>query len=305
VQLISHISRETLALATPEHLFSLLNHFPLPLKPATPEESHRAILDLAKNYLQLPEIAAVNVGLALHAASPKLAAQHIHESGREGCEDWVDWYGSIACNAEELRRLVATSVAGSDSESQPKMKRLQTDHTPYLQPSLDAPRWTAIHYADPMAPEFNSLHSALLSLSLDVEYVLRWARPVIASDGPYLSGFGVALDLKKMDYLALDDRASSTSRDHPSGNESQEGNEHDALSCIFEAMSYIDTEMETNATTNNPLSTEEIQGNLNFYHHYVTQGSSCMAQTLALRQHLSFLSSLTPLPPPRLSLHAY
>lgn len=250
---------ETLALASPEHLFSLLNHFPLPLKPVTPEESHNAVLDLAKNYLLPPEIAAVNVGLALHAASPKLAAQHIYESGREGCEDWVDWYGSIACNAEELRRLVEISVAASDSESQPKMKRLQTDHTPPLQPTLDAPRWTAIHYADPMVLEFNSLHGALLSLSLDVEYVLRWARPVIATDGPYLSGFGVTLDLKKMDYLAVDDRKrASTSRNDPSG-KSQEGNENDVLSCIFEAMSYIDTQMEKDATTNNPLSAEEIQ----------------------------------------------
>ncbi|KAG2747221.1 hypothetical protein P692DRAFT_201867212 [Suillus brevipes Sb2] len=39
---------------------------------------------------------------------------------------------------------VETSVAGSDFESQPKLKRLPTDHTPHLQPSLDAPRWTAI-----------------------------------------------------------------------------------------------------------------------------------------------------------------
>ncbi|KAG1862437.1 UDP-glucose:glycoprotein glucosyltransferase-domain-containing protein [Suillus tomentosus] len=252
---------ETLALTSPEHLFSLLNHFPLPLKPATPEESHNVVLDLATNYLLAPEIAAVNVKLALHAASPKLAAQHTHESGREGCEDWVDWYGSIVCDAEELKRLVEISVAASDSESRPKMKRLQTDHTPPLQPSLDAPRWTAIHYADPMAPEFKPLHRALLSLTHDVEYVLRWARPVIATDGPYLSGFGVALDLKKMDYLAVDDRkrASSTSRDDSSGNESQEGNENDVLSCVFETMSYIDTAMEEDATTNNPLSREDIQ----------------------------------------------
>ncbi|KAG2134823.1 glycosyltransferase family 24 protein [Suillus clintonianus] len=252
---------ETLALTSPEHLFSLLNHFPLPLKPATPEESHNAILDLAKNYLLPPETAAVNVGLALHAASPKLAAQHIHESGREGCEDWIDWYGSVACNAEEFKRLVEISAAASDSESQPKVKRLQTDHILPLQPSLNAPRWTAIHYADLMSPEFNSLHGALLSLSLDVEYVLRWARPIIASDGPYLSGYGVALDLKKMDYLAVDDRkrASSTSRDDSSGDEDKEGNEKDVLSCIFEAMSYIDTETEKNAGTNNPLSKEEIQ----------------------------------------------
>lgn len=157
-----------------------------------------------------------------------------------------------------------------------------------------------------MAPEFNLLHSTLLSLSSDVEYVLRWARPVIATDGPYLSGFGVTLDLKKMDYLAVDDRkrAASTTGDHLAGNESQEDNEHDVLSCIFEAMSYIDTEMEKNATTNNPLSTEEIQGSLILLLLF-TQGLSHMAQTLALKQHLSFLSFPTLLPPPRSFLHAY
>ncbi|KAG0702039.1 glycosyltransferase family 24 protein [Suillus ampliporus] len=256
---------ETLALASPEHLFSLLDHFPLPLKPTTPEESHKAILDLAKTYLLPPETAAVNVGLALHAASPKLAAQHIHESGREGCEDWVDWYGSVACNAEELKRLVEISAAASDSEPQAKVKRLQTDHTPPLQPSLDSPRWTAIHYADPMSPEFKSLHGALLSLNPDVEYVLRWARPIVATDGPYLSGYGVALDLKKMDYLAVDDRTrASISQDGPIDKESQEGNDEDVLSCIFESMSYIDSEMEEKVATNNPLSPEEIQGSFLF-----------------------------------------
>ncbi|KAG1748320.1 glycosyltransferase family 24 protein [Suillus paluster] len=251
---------ETLALASPGHLFSLLNHFPLPLKPTTPEESHKAVLDLAKIYLLPPETAAVNVGLALHVASPKLAAQHIHESGRAGCEDWVDWYGNIACNAEELERLVEISAAASDSESQPKIKHLQTDHTPPLQPSLDAPRWTAIHYADPMSPEFKSLHGALLSFNPDVEYVLRWARPIIATDEPYLSGYGVALDLKKMDYLAVDDRKrASTSQDGFHDKEGQEGIEEDVLSCIFESMPYIDSEMEEKVAGNNPLSKEEIQ----------------------------------------------
>jgi UDP-glucose:glycoprotein glucosyltransferase len=198
----------------------------------------------------------------LHTSSPKLAAQERHESGRKGCEDWVDWYGSIACDAEELNRFVNISVMGSDIESQHKVKRLQTDHTPRVQPSLDASRWTAIHYADPTSPRFKSLHRVLLSLSPDVEYVLRWARPTIAADGPYLSGYGVALDLKKMDYLAVDDRrrSSSASHDRLSDNESLEGNEEDILNCIFEAMPFIDAETEDKAAANVPLTVEEIQG---------------------------------------------
>ncbi|OAX38260.1 hypothetical protein K503DRAFT_800568 [Rhizopogon vinicolor AM-OR11-026] len=252
---------ETVSLASPEHLFPLLNHFPLPLKPGTTREAHKAILDLAETHLQSPEQAAVNIGLALHAASPKLAAQEIHKCGREGCEDWVDWYGSVACDADELNRLVEISTTVPGFESQPKVKRLQTDHTPPLQPSLKASRWTAIHYADPMSPAFKSLHGALLSLSPDVEYVLRWARPVIAADGPYLSGYGVALDLKKMDYLAVDDRrdSSSTSHGRSSDSESEEGNEEDLLGCIFEAMSFVDAETEEKAAANVPLTKEEIR----------------------------------------------
>jgi len=250
------------ALASPEHLFPILDHFPLPVKPRTSEEAHKAALDLAEIYLQPPEKAAVNVGLSLHAASPKLAAQEIHKSGREGCEDWVDWYGSVACDADELNRLVEISTTVSDFESQPKVKRLQTDHTPPLQPSLNPSRWTAIHYADPMSSGFKSLHNTLLHLSPEVEYVLRWARPTIAGDGPYLSGYGVALDLKKMDYLAVDDRrrSISTSHDRPSNNESQEGNDEDILSCIFATMSFIDTETEEKTAANVPLTKEEIQG---------------------------------------------
>lgn len=262
LELTPCLARETLVLASPEHLFPVLNHFPLQLKHVTPKEAHKAVLDLAGIYLQPPEKAALNVGLALHAASPKLAAQEIHKSGREGCEDWVDWHGSIACDVGELNRLVKISATASDLESQPKVRRLQTDHTPPPQPSLNASRWTAIHYADPTLPQFKLLHNALLSLSSDVEYVLRWVRPTIAADGPYLSGYGVALDLKKMDYLAVDDRrrSSYSSHDHPSDNESREDNEEEMLSCVFEAMPFIDAETKERATGGVPLTKEEIQG---------------------------------------------
>lgn len=81
---------------------------------------------------------------------------------------------------------------------------------------------TAILYVSFENADYRELHELLYASSLSptssVQYVLRYVPP--ASTGAtrnYLTGYGVGLDLKKMDYLALDDRnaaggeASSTS----------------------------------------------------------------------------------------------
>lgn len=94
-------------------------------------------------------------------------------------------------------------------------KLLTFDHI-YPSPSraLDAPPRTAILYASLSSPNFRELHSYLFSLAdrpvPHVEYVFRHIPPdgLDASVRNFLSGYGVALDLKKMDYLALDDRLS-------------------------------------------------------------------------------------------------
>ncbi len=76
--------------------------------------------------------------------------------------------------------------------------------------TLDTPPRTAILYASLDSENFRELHSYLLShaSSNSIEYVLRYIPPKQADDAPrsFLSGYGVALDLKKMDYLAVDDR---------------------------------------------------------------------------------------------------
>jgi len=69
----------------------------------------------------------------------------------------------------------------------------------------------AILYASLQSSNFRELHSHLLRLSSGtspmVQYVLRPIPPKgSANEKTYLSGYGVTLDLKKMDYLALDDR---------------------------------------------------------------------------------------------------
>lgn len=79
--------------------------------------------------------------------------------------------------------------------------------------SLLPPPRTAILYASPSSSNFRELHSLLHKLSKStkprVEYVLRFVSPTERpKEKTYLAGYGVSLDLKKTDYLAVDDRKS-------------------------------------------------------------------------------------------------
>lgn len=101
----------------------------------------------------------------------------------------------------------------------PRPHILAFDHI-YPEPSqssLHPPR-TAIFHADLSSNNFRELHTYLMRLSSApsprVEYVLRPIPPPNRDqkEKTYLSGYGVAMDLKKMDYLALDDRGSHGSQ---------------------------------------------------------------------------------------------
>ena len=104
----------------------------------------------------------------------------------------------------------------SSLTTQTRPKILTFDHIfppPHL--IVDRPPKTAILYASLTSPNFRELHTHLLKIvnkpDPKVEYVFRHIPPTARSNGrSYLSGYGVALDIKKMDYLALDDRHSSS-----------------------------------------------------------------------------------------------
>jgi len=103
------------------------------------------------------------------------------------------------------------TVVISSSSKQPLL--LSFDHVyPDTADSLQAPPATAIFYAAFESSSFYSLHRILYEFSSrpnpPIQYVLRHATPSsnMHSLPSYLSGYGVSLDLKKMDYLALDDR---------------------------------------------------------------------------------------------------
>ena len=74
------------------------------------------------------------------------------------CASWVDWYGQIVCDANTLLHL-ANPQDGTVVITKPKC--LPFDHVHRISPSLGEPHYTAIHFTNPTAPSFHSLHEAL------------------------------------------------------------------------------------------------------------------------------------------------
>ncbi|KAI6043927.1 glycosyltransferase family 24 protein [Pisolithus marmoratus] len=270
---------ETVAMEDDTLLFPLLSAFPLQDQPSTPRDAHTSVVDLASTRMDASALASVRARLALHAASPRLVASAEHYDLRLStisnndrlssveCASWVDWYGHVVCDADTLLQLV-NETAG---HGMPRPARFPFDHIHSVQHLLDEPQYTAVHYADPTAPSFASLHTTLLSLEPKVEYVLRWARGASEKKtselSSYLSGYGVALDLKKTDYLVIDDRHwsagtsdSSDSDASPSSHENAKdvNFSEDVLSCVFESLPYVDELTEGRAKAGEPLSTQEI-----------------------------------------------
>ncbi|KAH8978341.1 UDP-glucose:glycoprotein glucosyltransferase-domain-containing protein [Lactarius akahatsu] len=228
---------ETISLEEPNAFFPLLDALTSPdAFPAkdklSPEAQQQLALEtaLSAGYLSKPgAVEVVQAQLALHAANPKIVAFYEHYSDNakktqndavadaESCGSWVDWYGEVVCDVERLVHLTGPETldpAGTSSlffEPFPKPHTLAFDHI-YPTP-LSSPQRTAILYASFQSTNFRQLHSHLLRLSSAptprVQYILRPIPPdgVVRERG-YLSGYGVTLDLKKMDYLALDDRGS-------------------------------------------------------------------------------------------------
>lgn len=183
--------------------------------------------------------------LSLHSSMPRLEAAYQYYSDNQAgrgadCGSWVDWYGEVVCTVETLQRLagVETIEAGGMAagnrfvaspfglgcspnsvppSSSSDVRFLPFDHIrPSPELTLDRPPRMAILYAAPTSSNFRELHSFLYAASADpkphIQYVLRHIPPeghASNKERTYLSGYGVALDLKKMDYLAMDDRRQS------------------------------------------------------------------------------------------------
>ncbi|KAG9313493.1 glycosyltransferase family 24 protein [Chiua virens] len=262
---------ETVAMEDPSVLFPILSAFSLTERPTTPLQAHTAVFSSASDHMHSAALNSARVRLALHAVTPRLAASaeyyDRHVAGLADspeCASWVDWYGQVVCDVDTLLQL---SNSQDDDTAVEKPKSYPLDHVHRVSSSREGPRHTAIHFADPTAPSFRPLHETLLSLAPKVEYVLRWAHGT-ADHGKdvlstHLSGYGVSLDLKKMDYLVLDDR--DQPQEHTTSQDSSQLVEHrdqvspeETLACIFDSLPYIDEEAEMRAKNGEPLTSIEI-----------------------------------------------
>lgn len=128
------------------------------------------------------------------------------------CENWLDWYGQRLCTVDEFWK-----AAGESERTQDRILPVSTSMTkPALYPfdhSLPSPISSTlpivILYASPsdstFAPLFNLVYE--LSSASRLQLVMRWKpedRGV--KERLVLSGYGAGLDIKRVDYIAIDDR---------------------------------------------------------------------------------------------------
>ncbi|CAH7673649.1 UDP-glucose:glycoprotein glucosyltransferase-domain-containing protein [Phakopsora pachyrhizi] len=184
------------------------------------------------------EFESLEASIALKEAHPKLEAlrawsesnlqvesreEVISEQkvfGSNSCDSWVEVEGKKVCDSEGLEELL-----NSDSS-----QNIFSDYTVFpfdhMQGSLSREAKTAILYASDDPQTFDLFHKILLkavrSSPQKVKYVFRWHLTIRSpSDHEFarLSGWAAGLDIKKSEYLTLDDRpVDLTSENEASGN---------------------------------------------------------------------------------------
>jgi UDP-glucose:glycoprotein glucosyltransferase len=128
---LTSIYSEAISIEEPDAFFPLLDILANPdTFPGKEELSHEALEQralqtaLSAGYLSKPgSLEAVQAQLALHSATPKIVAFYQHYSdkagpqnvseGTEKCGSWVDWYGRVICDVDELIHLTGTEALDS------------------------------------------------------------------------------------------------------------------------------------------------------------------------------------------------
>jgi UDP-glucose:glycoprotein glucosyltransferase len=107
---------ESIALEIPDAFFPLLDSLTQSHLTGTPRDVHTSIIRSAteNGHLYDPDVtAAVEMTLALHAATPKVEAFYqlyidIFGEQERPCTSWVDWYGEAVCDVDTLKQLIET-----------------------------------------------------------------------------------------------------------------------------------------------------------------------------------------------------
>ncbi|KAL7422173.1 killer toxin resistant protein [Cryptotrichosporon argae] len=210
---------ETVADEAPSSYFPLLRLLATHL-PTIEDPTPASILALSTHLLETHALlapdarAALELGLALHVAAPRIEAAyawygaHVDEGARGvgGCASWVEWRGKAFCAADELRRDVEHSIDARTHHLAQRPEPMPFDRaSPCANPEAQAVLYYAPSAAGSELIDYLARHAAELS---NFQYIVRYRPPLGDRAGAtQLAGFGVEMALKKTDYLVVDDRA--------------------------------------------------------------------------------------------------
>ncbi len=173
---------------------------------------------------------AWSLSLALRNSSPKIQAfaqlyqtlglDDVWQAGHanSSCDSWVHHQGRVLCSAEELDQALRSSSGAQPDQQKHRGVTFGHVHPPFNTAMTDTQSFTL--YADPYSDNFQELFSVLYKKACNFAdkfaFTLRWrlssqndkalASSPSGNQTNLLSGYGAILDLKKVDYLVIDDR---------------------------------------------------------------------------------------------------
>ncbi|KAG9525567.1 hypothetical protein KCV07_g1087, partial [Aureobasidium melanogenum] len=159
------------------------------------------------------DISSFEYALSIHAAAPRIEAHYqfynttveptLKSRLDTSCETWLHFNGQQYCDPD-------LSSSSGNSVDQERVLDLPFDRIVGDKQS----KTPAILYADLMSPSFRQFHKTVSATARagKTSYRVRY-RPSLSLPGFPLavSGYGIALDLKRTDYIVIDDRKAEDS----------------------------------------------------------------------------------------------
>ncbi|KAF2876682.1 UDP-glucose:glyco protein glucosyltransferas-like protein [Massariosphaeria phaeospora] len=197
---------------TPHELFALFVH----------------ILEVDGHITDLETLASFQFALSVHSAAPRIEAHYqfyntslepsLHGEQGPGCESWASFGGKQYCSPEldESRG----SIKGERTYELP-FDRILGDNSNAL---------PSVLYADITSPSFYKFHETLSKTAKEgkTSYRVRHKPSLNGKTSPLVvNGYGVELQLKRTDYIVIDDRQSEgvQASQKPLGTELQDDEE--------------------------------------------------------------------------------
>ncbi|KAJ4375310.1 killer toxin resistant protein [Neocucurbitaria cava] len=176
---------------------------------ATEQELYTAFVELLHNdgHITEPEaLASFEFALSVRSAAPRIEAHYqfyktsvepsLVAEQTETCQIWVSFHGKQYCSPR-----MDEPFGGIESE--------RTYELPFDRILGNSSALPAIIYADITAPQFKEWHRTLTGTAKEgkTSYRVRHKPSLNAPDSPLVvNGYGVELQLKRTDYIVIDDR---------------------------------------------------------------------------------------------------